>query len=128
MLIEAYFQEIQQLLASTPLVQSFHITFDKRSPHIGFLRGEIYFIDNSILHLREFVDVEITINRYMYVYQYMNSGKKFAFRYDDTGHHKELNLPTYPHHKHDRFEDHIISSQAPALIEILDEIEKIVKF
>jgi hypothetical protein len=47
------------------------ITYDKRSTHEGFIRGEVYFVDASILHLREFVDVETAVERLLYVYQYM---------------------------------------------------------
>jgi len=31
--------------------------------------------------------------------------KKLIFRYDSTGHRKELGLPAYPHHKHEGRED-----------------------
>ncbi|GJQ51057.1 MAG: DUF6516 family protein [Candidatus Kuenenia stuttgartiensis] len=58
-------------------------------------------MDSSILHWREFVDVEITADRLMYVYQYMDSSDRIVFRYDNTGHHKKLNLSTHPHHKHE---------------------------
>jgi len=56
-------------------------------------------MDSSILHWREFVDVEITADRLMYVYQYMDSSDRIVFRYDN--HHKKLNLSTHPHHKHE---------------------------
>lgn len=128
MLIETYFKHLQQTIESFAIVQSFNVNFDKRGSHEGFIRGEIHFIDRSILYLREFVDVEITVNRLMYVYNYVDSLKKLIFRYDDTGHHKDLNLPTFPHHKHERREDNIVSSSAPDLAAVLDEIEKIVQF
>jgi len=41
--------------------------------HMKFIRGTPYSIDGSTLHLREFADVEITEDRVMYVYQYMDS-------------------------------------------------------
>src|SRR5215475_3294360 len=34
-------------------VRFFTITYDKRSTYIGFIRGSIYFLDGSLLHLRE---------------------------------------------------------------------------
>jgi len=79
-----------------------------------------------ILHLREFVDVESTIDRLMYVYHYLDSSNNLVFRYDNTGHHKKLNLPTYPHHKHQGSEDNVIASQAPDLPAVLDEIETMI--
>jgi hypothetical protein len=85
-------------------------------------------LDGSLLHLREFVDVEIEIDRLMYVvYQYMDAAKSLIFRYDNTGHHKELGLPTYPHHKHEGSEDNVVSSSAPDLASILGEIEALVQ-
>jgi len=84
-------------------------------------------VDGSIIYLHEFVDVEITGDRFMYVYQYMDSSHKLVFRYDDTGHHKKLGLSTYPHHKHEGSEDNIVLSAAPDLAIVLKEIESLIQ-
>ena len=84
-------------------------------------------MDGSALHLREFIDVEITADRLMYAYQFIDSSKNLVFRYDNTGHHKKLDLSTYPHHKHDGGEDNVISSAAPDLPTVLEEIELLVQ-
>ena len=73
MRIEAYFQRLRDLVDACPVVQSSSITYDKRSTHEGFIRGELYFVDASVLHLREFVDVETRVERLLYVYQYMDA-------------------------------------------------------
>lgn len=125
--IEAYFQRLREVIDTSPIVNAFNVTYDKRASHEGFIRGEIYFIDGSILHLREFIDVEIDEDRLIYVYQYMNPEKELVFRYDNTGHHKDMNLPTYPHHKHEGNKYHIRASSAPDLASILKEIEVLVK-
>ena len=52
------------------MVQSSSITYDKRSTHEGLIHGEVYFVDASVLHLREFVDVETTVERLLYVYRH----------------------------------------------------------
>ncbi len=122
MLIEAYFQQINKIIASFSLVKSFNLITEKAGIYQGFIRGEIYFLDNSILHLREFVDVETVITRDMYSYQYMDEENHLIFRYDNTRHHKQLNLPNYPHHKHDGNQNNIISSNAPMLVDVLQEI------
>lgn len=96
--------------------------FDQRATHQGMVRGEIYFMDDSTLHVREFVDTESRIERLTYSYQYMDSDRQLVFRYDNTGHHRRLNLPTYPHHKHDGREETIVPSSAPTLGQVLDEI------
>jgi hypothetical protein len=121
--IEDYFAQIRQTIDVCAVVQSFNVTYDKRATHEGFIRGEIYFIDGSMLHIREFVDVEIAIDRLMYTYHYADSSKKLVFRYDNTGHYKDLNLPTHPHHKHEGSEENVIASSAPDLAAVLKEVE-----
>ena len=109
------------------MVQSSSITYDKRSTHEGFIRGELYFVDASVLHLREFVDVESTVERLLYVYQYMDAREQLRFRYDNTGHRKQRNLPTYPHHKHSGSDEQVVPSLAPDLVAVLGEVETLVQ-
>ncbi|CCI20203.1 Genome sequencing data, contig C327 (fragment) [Microcystis aeruginosa PCC 9807] len=72
MLIEDYFQQIQTIIATCSVVQFFTLDCEKRDSYEGFIRAEIKFIDNSVLHIREFVNIETIINRNIYAYQYMN--------------------------------------------------------
>ncbi|MEH2228272.1 MAG: DUF6516 family protein [Nostoc sp.] len=125
MLIEDYFQQIRILIESSEIVKIFNLETEKRGIYEGFIRAKLEFKDNSLLHLREFIYVEISPDRKMYSYQYMNSENNLIFRYDNTEHHRKLNLTTFPHHKHDGSEDNIVKSDAPFLAEILKEIEKI---
>ncbi|NEO42744.1 MAG: hypothetical protein F6J94_30590 [Moorea sp. SIO1F2] len=125
MLIEDYFDQIDLFLSSSLIVKGLTIEREKRGMYEGFIRGKINFQDNSLLHFREFVYVEISIDRKMYSYQYMNYDNNLIFRYDNTEHHRKLNLATFPHHKHDGSEDNIVQSNAPFLAEVLKEIEKI---
>lgn len=125
--IEAYFQQIQDVLAACRVLQSSNIAYDKRGTYEGFLRGELYFIDGSVLHFREAVDTELTTDRLMYVYQYMTATKTLIFRYDNTGHHKRLNLSTYPHHKHEGGAGAVLASPAPDLLAVLREVESLVQ-
>jgi hypothetical protein len=53
----------------------------------------------------------------------MDASSRLIFRYDNTKHHRKLNLPTYPDHKHESSEDNILPSPAPMLADILKEIE-----
>ena len=122
MLIEDCFQQIQTIIATCSVIKFFTLDCEKRDTYEGFIRAEIKFIDNSVLHIREFVNIETIINRNMYAYQFMNTMNTLIFRYDNTPHHKKLNLPTYPHHKHDSSEENVISSAAPTLLEVLQEI------
>lgn len=120
--IESYFQQIAALIEASSIVVSSNVTYDKRARHEGFIRGELYFVDGSTLHLREYIDVEYEIDRFTYVYQYMDAQQALVFRYDNTGHHKKLNLPTYPHHKYVGSEDVVVAASAPSLVDVLNEI------
>jgi len=123
-LIESYFRQIEALVAATNVVHSSRITYDKRSEFIGFLRGEIYFLDGSCLHLREFVDVEYGSDRYQYVYHYQGADGSLIFRYDNTRHFP--NFPTFPHHKHEGGEPHVVAASAPDLQQVLAEIQRLI--
>jgi hypothetical protein len=125
--IEDYFERVRQTLDACFAVESFHIAYDKRGSHEGFIRGQAYFVDGSILHLREYVDAETTLDRLTYVYQYVTLTGQLVFRYDNTGHHKKLQLRTYPHHKHAGGEEDVVESPAPELAAVLREIESLVQ-
>jgi hypothetical protein len=126
--IEEYFRKVKALIDSNPLILASEILFDKRSTYQGFVRCQAYFRDNSTLHLHEFVDVETEEDRLMYVYQYVSPSGVFIFRYDNTGHHRKLGLPTYPHHKHQGEESHVIASDAPVLARVLEEIDQMIQW
>lgn len=128
MRIDDYFQQIQKIIKSCSAVRLSNITYEKRGTDEGFIRGRLHFIDSSILHWREFIDVELIEDRLMYVYQYVDPSNKMVFRYDNTGHLKKLNLSTYPHHKHEGCEDNVVSSEATDLANVLNEIESLVQF
>ena len=125
MQIEEYFNTLRETIDESPIVQSSRVTFDKRSTHLGFIRGVLDLLDGSQLHFREFVDAQIDIERYMYAYQYQREDGELVFRYDNTDHHRSLNLPTHPHHKHNG-KDRVIDSPAPVLFQVLIEIENLI--
>ena len=127
MRIEDFFLRIQKIVESSSVIHLSNITYEKRGTHEGVIRGRLDFVDNSILYWREYVDVEMKEDRLMYAYQYMDSSKELVFRYDNTGHHKKLGLPTYPHHKHQGREDNVVPSGAIDLATVLQEIESLVQ-
>jgi hypothetical protein len=119
-LIEDYFQRIEALITSAGIVRFFNITYDQRSASIGFIRGSIYFLDGSLLYLREFVDVEYGSERYMYASHYQRPDGTLVFRYDNTPHFPHL--PTFPHHKHEGSETHVVAAGLVDLEAVLTEI------
>ena len=122
MRIEAYFATVARWVEACYLVERSSLTYQVRQAHLGYLRGELTFRDGSILHVREFVDVELTIDRLAYAYHWMNSERHTRFRYDNTDHHPHIT--THPHHKHVGQPERIEPSQAPTLQEVLLEIEQ----
>jgi hypothetical protein len=124
LLIEAYFQQIQALLTASPIIHNSQITYASRGSFEGYIRGELSLIDGSVLHVREYVDVETQIERLTYAYHYIAADGQFCFRYDNTDHHRHLKLPTHPHHCHDGNEANVIASSAPDLTAVLHEIEQ----
>jgi len=123
-LIEDYFRQVDTLIANASIVHSSSITYDKRSSYIGFIRGDIYFVDGSLLHLREFVNVQHEVDRYVYVYHFQRPDGTMVFRYDNTPHYSDL--ASFPHHKHDGIETNVLSAPPPNLQMILAEIELLI--
>ncbi|HEB66204.1 MAG TPA: hypothetical protein ENJ02_11775 [Chloroflexi bacterium] len=122
MRIETYFRVLNDLIAARPFVHFSNLTFEKRSSHIGFIKGEVRFSDGSILHMREYVDTEGDVERLMYVYHYQDGNGNLVFRYDNSGHHRGLS--TYPHHKHVGNRGEVQPAQPASLGKILQEIGK----
>jgi hypothetical protein len=121
--IEDYFQQLHQTIEACTTVTQLIWDVEKRDTYEGYIQAEISFADGSILKVREFVAVETGIERDMYAYQYMNAEKTLIFRYDNTPHHRKLNLPTFPDHKHDGCEETVIASTAPMLGDVPAEIQ-----
>ena len=93
---------------------------------LASVRGTLYFPDGSVLHLREYVKAQKTIERYMYVYQYQDREGVLVFRYDNSPHFPDL--PTFPHHKHDGSESNVIKSTQPQFKRVLEEIHPCMPF
>jgi hypothetical protein len=63
-LIEDYFQKIEADISGCPYGMESRLFKDKRSVYIGIIEGDITFIDESILHFIEFVNVREGIEIY----------------------------------------------------------------
>ncbi|MBX3050321.1 MAG: hypothetical protein KF753_02535 [Caldilineaceae bacterium] len=123
MTIDDYFQSIDSFLAGIAIAYARQVDFDKRSPDTGFLRGQVYFLDGSVLHFREFIAAEQEIERYKYAYHYQSPDGSLIFRYDRTPHFPLLD--NFPHHKHIGEGQNVIPADGPDLFEVLEEIRQI---
>jgi len=124
-MIEEYFESVKALLQNLSLLRSPEVDYDYRDRETGFLKGDLVFKDGSCLHFSEFVQVKSghPVYRYMYAFQYIDSGGILIFRYDDSKHFP--NLPTAPHHKHIG-ENEVVAANAPDLQTVLKEIEALI--
>lgn len=127
MSIDVYFSQIQRTIDESAIVTLANVTYSNQGEEAGYVRGDLTFRDDSMLHFREYIDAEFGIERLMYSFHYMNSSSELIFRYDDADHHHELNLSTHPHHKHDGSEERVVESNAPTLTDVLTEIELLVR-
>jgi hypothetical protein len=125
-LIERYFQQIAEMISQCLFISISHLAYDRRSNYVGFLRGEIVFLNGSTLYVREYVNVETAIDRYMYSYHYQQADGSFVFRYDNAPHYPSL--PTFPHHKHQGDEVNVLAVEAPELAMVLAEIESLLYY
>ena len=94
------------------------VNFEVRPGDQSYIQGQIHFIDGSVLHFKEFVDVTMeVIEKLTYSYHYQDEDRQLIFRYDNAAHKPPL--PS-PEHKH--LPDQIIIFPAPLLTDILVEI------
>jgi hypothetical protein len=124
--IDDYFETVRELIAVSPVIRSSNVAYDRRSDEFGFMRGDLYFIDDSHLHFREFVRQigNAPAERYTYAFHYKKADGVFVFRYDDTRHYPHL--PNFPHHKHVGDESNVTSVSPPDLASVLKEIESLI--
>jgi hypothetical protein len=82
--------------------------------NVGFIKGNITFLDGSLLEFSE----QLPPERRRYRLHYMDGENNLIVRWDSAPHHKEFS--TFPYHKHTA---HAAEAHGPiSLLEALDEI------
>lgn len=122
-LLNLYSQKLNQGLEKrlSPIV--FELNFQYRSPHIAIISGYIVFRPGWILEFDEVMKQESNrVERLKYRYHVMDKQKQLILRYDNVPHFPKIK--THPHHKH--IKDTVTSSQAPDLLEVIDEVEALI--
>ncbi|MEW6084172.1 MAG: DUF6516 family protein [Chloroflexota bacterium] len=117
-----YFERLQALLAASPFVHEPLLLFDDRKD-AWFIRGDIYFIDNSRMHFRELFVGQGNPAKIAYSYHYQRADAKMVFRYDNSPHYPDLS--SAPHHKHTA-DENVIESNLPDFETVLREIENLI--
>ena len=120
---DAYLQKIQAALSASPFVAQPVISVDDRG-EVWFIRADIYFIDNSLLHFRELFIGQGKLQKKTYTYHYQREDGTLVFRYDNAPHFPDL--PSAPHHKHVGESD-VIAADAPDIFSVLKEVEDLLQ-
>ena len=119
----SHLEQILAILSASPFVYEPVIEVDDRD-EVWFLRADIHFIDNSLLHFRELFVKQGNPIKKTYTYHYQQADGTMVFRYDNAPHFPKL--PTAPHHKHVG-ENDVITADSPDLESVLKEIEALIK-
>ncbi len=96
-----------------------------RTEYRGIIKGALCFMDQTVLHFTEVLDLKTTVDKVKYRYHYQNpKSHERLFRYDNAKHHPHL--ATFPHHKHigpETDPDNVTGTPEISLEEVLREIE-----
>jgi hypothetical protein len=122
--VQTYFEKIRRTVEKCGFIGSYSLVLEERSHRLGYVRGEIKLIDNSILYFREFVDLTKEKFKDDYSYQYQKEDASLIFRYDNAPHHPEIK--SSPHHKHQSCDENVVGCQEPDLDSVLLEIEMVI--
>lgn len=79
---------------------------------------KVVLINNSTLHIREYIDAKYGIDRVSYAYQYQNDSDQLIFRYDNAVHRPALG---FKDHKHSN-DGKIFEAALPDIFDLVDEI------
>ena len=109
---------VEKKAAEMTIIADRAIEFKEFDIDEGLIKGRILFIDGSALEFLEYLKGDTSLK---YRIHYMDNDGALLFRYDNAPHHK---VSTFPHHKHLPMD--IIASHPPGLIDVIDEIEKII--
>ena len=100
------------------LIKSYEILDFKRGEDFYFVKIKGILVDNSELHIREYVSE----NDYLYSYHWQDEKGSLRIRWDNSPHYKHIK--TFPHHKHT---PQIEESQEMCLDDALRVIEEKLK-
>lgn len=116
MSVPDYLADVLRKIGEHPLVKRLSVSRMHSSSERGFVRAVALLIDDSELHVFEYVDSGL--NKISYAYHFQDQAGKLVFRYDNEPHYPEL--ATFPHHKH-------VSEGVPEASEEVDVDEALVE-
>lgn len=97
MSVADYASQIRSAILETPHIVSHSLGYEDRPPVAGIVKGSATFADGSILHFKEYLQLNPTSIRLKYAYQYVTASGSLIFRYDNARDPAARDMPTYPH-------------------------------
>jgi hypothetical protein len=114
----ALFRKTLEKIENYGYSDSIEIREEIRANKQAVLNAKVVLTDNSVLHIKEYIDARYGIERLSYAYQYQDREGNLIFRYDNAKHRPELGFKA---HKH--LADGKISAAAlPDVFDLVDEI------
>lgn len=122
-MIDAYLEGIIQELSASPVVTAFNIARQEEGEEDGYIRIKCYLSNGDILEFAEYVEVlKEKVCVVTYSYHWQDAKGQVVKRWDNVGHHKELN--TFPYHVH-LSAGEVIGTTSMTLNKVLKEIGKV---
>ena len=98
-------------------ILSFSFSVDSRSNYVGFIQGNLEFLQGSHLFFKEYIDLQESIEKLSYSFHYQDHENNLIFRCDNAKHKPDLG---YTDHKH--IKGKIIQSKIPDIEQVILEI------
>ncbi len=102
-------------LLKSKCIKSYDILDFKQGEEFYFLKLKAILVDNSELHIKEYVSEK----EYLYSYHWQDEKGRLRIRWDNSPHHQYIK--TFPHHKH---APELMESNELSLEDILRVIEE----
>jgi len=84
----------------------------------AILNVKVVLINQSVLHIKEYLDAKYRINRVSYAYQYQDRTGRLIFRYDNAAHRPALRFKEHRHSSDGK----IYEAALPDIFDLVDEI------
>ncbi len=121
MLLNEYLNRFRkgiQKIENYGYADSIDIREEIRANKQGILNVKVVLINQSVLHIKEYLDAKYRINRLSYAYQYQDRTGQLIFRYDNAAHRPVLG---FNEHKHSN-DGTIHEAALPDIFDFVDEI------
>ena len=97
---------------------SVEIREEIRANKQAVLNAKVVLINDSVLHIKEYIDARYGIKRVSYAYQYQDRDGQLVFRYDNAAHRPTL---SYKDHKHSG-DGTVSEAVLPDIFDLVDEV------